>query len=149
MKGIRLFSDGFTPARETTLAGVSLRVLAMDDLEPDYAAVTESGDALHDLFYAGDRWPDGLSKRDNLMDLAWHEKEFKRGTSFAWGLWRPDGDRYLGSAYVYPDAEQRAAAHAVHWIRTGEDDPALRSAFRSAWEDWVRGWPLASVRFSP
>lgn len=149
MKAIPLVEGGFAPPRETTLAGVRLRVLGVDDLAPDYAAVMESGAALHDLFHIGDRWPDGLSERDNLVDLAWHEKEFKRGSSYAWGLWREDADRYLGSAYVYPDAERRAAAHAVHWIRAGENDPALRRDFKAAWEAWVGGWPLASVRFSP
>lgn len=155
MKAIPLTLAGYAPPERHHLAGVEMRVLGIDDLEPDYAAVMESGAALHDLFHLGDLWPDGLTKRGNLIDLAWHEKEFARGSSYAWGLWRPaaegagDAPRYLGSAYVYPDAEARAAAHAVHWIRSGERDPALRAAFKTAWEGWVTGWPLASVRFSP
>lgn len=149
MKGLRFLPETFEPPCVIDLAGVRLSVLGVDDLEPDYEAVMESGAALHDLFHEGDRWPDGLSKHANMIDLAWHQKEFARGSSFAWGLWRADRSRYLGSAYVYPDAERRAVAHAVHWIRSGEDDPALRAAFQRAWEEWVRSWPLASVRFSP
>lgn len=152
MKGVPFIPSGFTPPRRVSLAGLRLSVLGIDDLEPDYEAVMESGAGLYDLFHLGDRWPDGLTKRGNLIDLAWHEKEFARRTSFAWGLWRDDPDgaaRYLGSAYVYPDAEARATAHAVHWIRSGEDAPALRVAFKTAWQDWVRAWPIASVRFSP
>lgn len=157
MKAVRFLPPDFHPQEELTLAGVELSVLGIDDLKPDYAAVMESAAALTNLFHEGDNWPLGLTERANLIDLAWHEKEFARGGSYAWGLRRPAAatgygqgpPRYLGSAYVYPDPDGVAVAHAVHWIRAGEDDPVLCANFKTAWEQWVRGWPMDSVRFSP
>lgn len=149
MRGARLLPEGSDLPREHRLGAVELSILTIDDLVPDFEAVIESGGDLHDLFHPGDRWPDGLTIRDDLIDLAWHQKEFDRGTSFAWGLWRPGRERYLGSAYVFPDVDGGTHAHAVHWIRSGENDPALRVAFARDWEAWVRSWPLPSVRFSP
>ena len=149
MKYLSLVPDSFFPPREIDLAGVRLSVLTIDDVVQDYEAVIESGGALHGLFSADDRWPDGLTLRDNIIDLGWHEKEFKRRSSFAWGLWQPDRSRYLGTAYVLPDPTREADAHAVHWIRKSEYDPKLRSVFKSEWEIWVREWPIGSFRFSP
>lgn len=149
MRGRRFVPETFSPPRRLQLAGVDLRVLGVDDLHPDYEAVMESGAALNDLFHPGDQWPNGLTLRANMIDLAWHEKEFARRSSFAWGLWRAQTTRYLGSAYVYPDPDSETGAHAVHWIRVGETDAALRPAFKLAWEAYVRSWPLPAVRFSP
>jgi hypothetical protein len=149
LRAISFIPDDFEPPRELELGDVHLSVLCLDDLDPDYEAVMETGSALHGLFHEGHRWPDGLTRRDDLIDLAWHEKEFERRSSFAWGLWRFDSNRYLGSAYVYPDPGRRATAHAVHWIRSGETDRDLRSRFKAEWEAWVRSWPIPSVRFSP
>lgn len=146
MRGTRLFELGAEPPRDLGLGPVRLRLLGLDDLDPDFAAVMESEAALQGLFDPGDTWPTGLTLRQNTLDLAWHEKEFQRGTSFAWGIW---GQGYLGSAYLYPDPTGRAVAHAVHWVRSGVTDPGLRAAIAAAWGDWVRGLPLASVRVGP
>ncbi|MEL6279397.1 MAG: GNAT family N-acetyltransferase [Pseudomonadota bacterium] len=126
-----------------------MSVLTIDDVVADYEAVVESGPALNGLFAPNDRWPDGLTLRDNIVDLGWHEKEFERRSSFAWGLWRRDRSRYLGTAYVLPNPTGITDAHAVHWFRQGENDPILRSKFKFAWEEWVRQWPIGSIRFSP
>lgn len=149
MKGLTFIPDDFDPPRSLTIAGVEMAVLTLDDVAIDYEAVMESVDALPGLFAPDDTWPRGLTFRQNIIDLAWHEKEFQRRTSFAWGLWRPGRERYLGTAYVYPDPAGASTAHAVHWIRAGEDDDALRRDFRAAWEAWIGAWPMASARFSP
>lgn len=147
MDAVRLTPPDFEPPAETELGGLFLRVLGVDDLVPDFEAVSESVETLPGLFSPADTWPQGLTIRQNLLDLAWHEKEFQRGSSYSWGLWAAAGGRYLGSAYVYPDPTGAAAAHAPHWIRAGEPDRARRDRFDAAWRAWVSGWPLASVRF--
>lgn len=137
----------FSIPRQAELAGVALRPLGLNDLIPDLEAVLESRDRLIGLFSPVDPWPDGLTLHQDAVDLGWHEKEFQRRTSFAWGLWR--GGNYIGSAYLYPDPTGDTEAFAVHWIRTGAATAELTTAFAAAWRDWVTTrWPFARVAFA-
>ncbi|GAB7336608.1 hypothetical protein MBLNU13_g10306t2 [Cladosporium sp. NU13] len=50
----------------------------------------------------GGKWPSQtLTEADNLLDLAWHEREQKTGTSFAYVV-RDDQGTYLGCFYLKP-----------------------------------------------
>ena len=155
MQGQALFHNGFRPPREWRLSSVVLSPLGIDDLAPDYEAVVESAEALRGLFAADDPWPEGLTERADLIDLAWHEREFLRGTSYAWGLREATPSKpnaaasYLGSAYLYRDPTGVADIHAVHWFRRSFADAAVRVGFRAEWEAWSRALPgVGSVRFS-
>ena len=44
----------------------------------------------------GDTWPDGLTLEVNLIDLAWHQREFTIGHSFAYTVMNDDESRCLG-----------------------------------------------------
>lgn len=137
----------FALPAEAELAGVALKPLGLNDLIPDFEAVVESRDRLIGLFSPDDPWPDGLTLHQDAVDLGWHEKEFQRRTSFAWGLWR--GGDYLGSAYLYPDPTCDNDAFAVHWIRTGAATDDIVPAFAVAWRTWVNEhWPFARVAFA-
>lgn len=143
-----LFTPPYRPAERFTLGAVALAPLGLDDLAEDFEAVMESAAALKGLFAAEDPWPEGLTERADLIDLAWHQREFAAGSSFAWGLRRAENGRYLGSSYVYADPTKAADMHAVHWIRASESDPALRQAFAADWRAWANALPAASIRFS-
>lgn len=142
-----LVPPDFVVPAEVMLAGIALRPLGLNDLMPDFQAVVESTDRLVGLFSPDDPWPRGLTLHQDAVDLGWHEKEFQRRTSFAWGLWR--GTDYLGSAYLYPDPGGDHGALAVHWIRTGAAEPSLTADFARAWRAWVReSWPFERVAFA-
>ncbi|MBH0238700.1 hypothetical protein [Methylobrevis albus] len=134
---------GFEAPRALVLGGIRLAVLGLADLEPDFAAVTESEAELLGLF--GGDWPRGLTRHDDAVDLGWHEREFRIATSFAWSLWA--GDAYVGSAYIYRDPDAPGAACAAHWFRTGFADAVARDGFRAAWRAFVAGWPFERVTF--
>ena len=103
--------------------------LSPECLEEDFEAVMSSASVLKGLF--GNEWPEGLTKEDNQIDLAWHEREFTLGRSFSWivrGNHNQDaGDRkagnqdtsssYLGCAYLFPEQGRRGTAKVVTWIR--------------------------------
>ena len=57
------------------LGDVTLRALTVADLERDFSAVMESA-ADTKAANPGSNWPDGLTKEKNLIDLAWHQREF-------------------------------------------------------------------------
>lgn len=70
-------------------------------VELDYAAVMASREQLQGLFGAGDAWPPAdLTQADDEADLAWHEREFVQGASFAYSLLSTDRQRCLGCLYL-------------------------------------------------
>ena len=50
----------------------------------------------------GGTWPDGLTLVVNLIDLAWHQREFTIGYSFAYTVMNDDESRCLGCGYINP-----------------------------------------------
>ncbi|MEM6487815.1 MAG: hypothetical protein AAF677_06005 [Pseudomonadota bacterium] len=134
------FRDWEIP-RRARLNGFLLTALGVDDLDEDYAAVVESTALIAGVM--GDDWPQGLTRAQNLIDIAWHQKEFDKGRSFAWVI-RDGGvgaaPAYWGCAYVSPTWE-RGQARTVFWFRTGHE--ARGQTFRTAWDAWLAGpvWP--------
>lgn len=59
-------------------------------------------------------WPRNLDFHNNLIDLAWHEREFTNGTSLAYVL-RNQERSYLGCLYVYP-IEPGVSAYMLFWV---------------------------------
>lgn len=138
-----LFKGRSIPAVHA-LGDVTLRALSVDDLERDFGAVMESAADIK-AANPGSSWPDGLTKDKNLIDLAWHQREFEARRSFAWVIEDCDGT-YLGCLYVYPSIVGETAADVAWWWRTGKARP--EQGFRQALEAWLSGepWPRLSYR---
>lgn len=128
------------------LGGVTLRALSVHDLERDFSAVMESAADIK-AANPGSSWPDGLTMEKNLIDLAWHQREFEARRSFAWVI-EDAGGSYLGCLYVYPSIAGEHAADVVWWWRSGTtvDKPG----FRELLEEWLAGdpWPPLTYRLS-
>ncbi len=124
-----------------------LRAASVDELERDYAAVMESA---ADIKAANPAlaWPEGLTLEENLIDLAWHQREFQARRSFAWIIEDPDG-QYLGCLYVYPSISGEDSADVHWWWRTGSS--ANRERFRELLHAWLSGadWPRLEYRLQP
>ena len=135
--------EGRTIPAEATLGAYRLTLLGVDVVEEDYAVVMESAAELEGFF--GDRWPRGLTLEENRIDLAWHQREFDQGRSFAWVVRDPargaPPGRYLGCAYVFPGWAPDAPMTLFWWLRTGEEGHA--AALDAALRDWLAGpdWP--------
>ena len=138
-----LFKGRSIPAVHV-LGDVTLRALSVDDLDRDFSAVMESAADIKTA-NPGSSWPDGLTREKNLIDLAWHQREFEARRSFAWVI-EDDGGEYLGCLYVYPSIAGESAADVVWWWRTGKSRP--EQGFRQALEQWLAGepWPRLSYR---
>lgn len=133
-----LFKDRSIPARHT-LGEFTLKALSISDLERDFGAVMESATEIK-AAHPGSSWPDGLTKEKNLIDLAWHQREFEARRSFAWVIENSDGE-YLGCLYVYPSISGEKSADVVWWWRTGTAVSTV--SFRSYLLEWLSGsdWP--------
>jgi hypothetical protein len=134
---------GRTIPADAALGPCRLTLLGVDVVEEDYAVVMESAAELEGFF--GDAWPRGLTLEENRIDLAWHQREFEHGRSFAWVVRDPARGlapgRYIGCAYVFPPFAERAPMAVFWWLRTGE--AAHAPAFGVAFAAWLAGppWP--------
>jgi len=121
------------------LGEFTLRALSIHDLERDFLAVMESA---ADIKAANPRssWPDGLTKEKNLIDLAWHQREFAARRSFAWVIEDAEG-AYLGCLYVYPSITGEKSAEVAWWWRTNA--VVAKPSFREHLRAWLLGddWP--------
>lgn len=122
----------------------TLRALNVGDLDRDFVAVMESAADIK-AANPGSSWPDGLTRERNLIDLAWHQREFEARRSFAWVIENGDG-MYLGCLYVYPSIAGEQAADVAWWWRTGAVIDAR--AFRERLLEWLSGpdWPRLDYR---
>lgn len=137
------FAKSSIPA-EHALGAVRLKVLSVEDNDRDFRAIMDSADEIKAANPAL-TWPDGLTPEKNLIDLAWHQTEFRRRRSFAWVMEAEDG-AYLGCLYVYPELGGMERADVYWWWRTGVS--VDRGAFREDLTRWLAGepWPRLDYR---
>src|SRR5689334_19468306 len=80
-----------------------LRPLTIHDVVKDYDAVMTSREHLWELFGERWGWPAAtLTLEQDLIDLAWHQKEGQLKRSFAFAVLSPDESRVVGCVYVDP-----------------------------------------------
>ncbi len=73
--------------------------LTRADLDADLEGVNSSLEIIRET--RGGSWPSGqISREDDLLDLAWHEREFNSGDSYAYVIYT-NNDVYLGCFYLY------------------------------------------------
>jgi hypothetical protein len=126
------------------LGEVTLRALSVDDLDRDFKAVMDSAAEIK-AANPTSSWPEGLTRERNLIDLAWHQREFEARRSFAWVIESADG-AYLGCLYVYPSIAGETAADVAWWWRTGA--VVSRKSFRVLLQKWLADdpWPPLEYR---
>ncbi|MEO1089367.1 MAG: GNAT family N-acetyltransferase [Pseudomonadota bacterium] len=143
-----LLPDGVVPPLVLEGAGFRLRPLTIHDLVRDYDAVMSSVDRLRGAMDPSSAWPVGLTLEDDLIDLAWHQREFTLGHSFAYSVVSPDEVRCLGCAYVYPSDRWGFDAMAFYWVRASEAATGLDERLGVAFRAWLRDdWPLDTIAF--
>jgi hypothetical protein len=123
-------------------------MLTVHDLVKDYDAVCSSADQLQARFGPG--WPAGLTLEQNLIDLAWHQKEFQRRTSFAYTVLTPDESRVLGCVYIEPTARPGYDAEVRYWMRPEQVVSGLERNLGHNLRSWLEDcWPFANPAFIP
>jgi hypothetical protein len=91
--------EGFNAPRILEYEDIIAKPLSRKDLIADMAAVNSSLDLIRET--RGGSWPsEAVSEEFDLLDLAWHEKEFRDGDSFAYVIYTNAG-AYVGCFYLY------------------------------------------------
>ena len=140
MKPHPAFAGRDIPRRER-LGPFLLRILGVDDLDEDMAAIKESEASL--VGVSDGDWPLGLTREADLIDLAWHQREFEAQRSFAWVIADAETDAYLGCAYIYPEWDAEGPLQAWWWFRDGARSRGDLAAFEGLFKAWLDGppWP--------
>ena len=132
----------FVVPRELSTANFRLRMLSVDDAEKDFEAVTSSAARLSKI-WPDSGWPAGLTLRQNLIDLGWHEKEFQNRTSFAYTMVAPDESQVLGCVYFYPTDKAEYDAEVFLWVRDNEEANELDEELFEVLQRWLASdWPF-------
>ena len=139
------FAPPFQPPRVVEGDGFSLRPLTVRDAVQDFAAVMGSREALWALFGEGWHWPpENLSLEADLVDLAWHQKEFELGTSFAWTVAARHESRLLGCAYLFPARLPGWEADAFFWV-TSDVRQRLEAPVEAAFRTLLAAFQLQGI----
>lgn len=92
--------ENFSAPKKLTFENLVAKPLSREDLKPDLEAVNDSRELIRKT--RGISWPEGeISEDEDLLDLAWHEREFKHNDSFAYVVYDANG-QYVGCFYLYP-----------------------------------------------
>ena len=113
-----------------------LRMLTVDDVDKDYAAVMSSVDHLRNV-WPGSGWPNGLTIEDNLIDLGWHHREFTNRTSFAYTMVTLDESEVIGCVYVNPTRKRGYDAEVYLWVRQSELASGLDERLFDTVVEWL------------
>ena len=132
----------FDVPSELVTANFTLRMLSVDDVEKDFEAVVSSAARLSQV-WPDSGWPAGLTLRQNLIDLGWHEKEFQNRSSFAYTMVAPDESQVLGCVYFYPTDKAEYDVEVFLWVRENEVAAALDEELFEVVQQWVTSdWPF-------
>jgi hypothetical protein len=99
VKKLRL-PDGRPAPVRLTYDDVVAEAISRAHLRDDVAGINASLDLISRT--RGGGWPTGpVTEEENLVDIVWHECEFRDGKSLTYVLYDA-GDEYLGCCYLYP-----------------------------------------------
>jgi hypothetical protein len=124
-----------------------VRPITIHDAVRDYDAVMSSRERLWQLFGEAWGWPTAdLTLEQDLIELAWHQKEGELRRSFNFAVVSPDERRLLGCVYVDPPTADGYDAEVFYWIRT--DELPLEEELGAAARAWIeREWPFRRVAY--
>jgi hypothetical protein len=115
-----------------------LRALSIHDVVKDYDAVMTSQEHLWRRFGEVWGWPQkDLSFEQDLVDLAWHQKEFELKNSFAYTVINLDQSKVLGCVYLYPSRTDDIDADVWFWARESEHQFNLEQDIKVFLMGWL------------
>lgn len=124
-----------------------VRPLTIHDVVKDYDAVMSSRAELVGLFPGSD-WPrDDLSLEQDLIDLAWHQKEFQIGSSYTYTVVALDESRVLGCIYLFPPSDPGLQVDVTFWVRSDLLASDLKAHLYDRLRAWLKtGWGLDRLK---
>ena len=120
-----------------------LRLITIDDADLDYETVKNSVDT------HGQPNPSAVDKKQDLIDLGYHQKEWQKRASFTYIVTNLTGDKSLGCVYIYPCDDKTFAAEVVQWVTKAAFDQGLEPILFETVKQWLKStWPFKKVYFA-
>jgi hypothetical protein len=153
VKKLELPADFVAPTA-LSFADLTARPLTRHDLAADLAAVNSSVDIIHQT--RGGSWPEGQLTEDfDLLDLMWHEREFREATSLAYVVYDVER-RYIGCFYLNPmghSAELTAELDSYDvdvnwWVTADAYAQGYYEKLYAAVQSWLAAdFPFTAIHF--
>ena len=127
-----------------------LRMLKVSDVVKDYDAVMSSVKHLQTTkpFGPNQKWPNGLTIEQNLIDLGWHQKEFQLRKSFAYTVMNLEESKCLGCIYIEPSSNPIYETMVFLWVRQDELKNGLDQHLFESVKKWTsEKWPFKTIAF--
>jgi hypothetical protein len=151
-KNMELVPESFVVPENLELQNFRIRKLAFTDVELDYKAVMSSVEIIRKT--RGGDWPTSeLTFEDDQIDLAWHQREFERRTSFAYTVMSLDEKECLGCLYLSPSGSRSemtkdADVDVSFWVTQTAYDNGLYAVLFSTIKQWLATWPFRKIAYS-
>lgn len=146
-------SDNFDIPTELVFGDLAATPLHREDVDEDLEAVNSSLEIIRRT--RGGGWPSEKLSRDfNLLDLAWHEREFRDRSSFAYAI-RLKGE-YVGCFYIYAIGERKELSEETDqydadfswWVTQEAFDNGVYEKVFCALKEWHGSFPFKNILFS-
>ncbi len=153
---IRKFNlpDGFEAPVSLEFQDLIAKPLNRKDVQLDMEAVNSSLEIIRKT--RGGSWPaEAVTEEFNFLDLAWHEREFRDGDSFAYAV-RYTSGKYIGCFYLYPmglrtELTEELLEHDVDaswWVTAEGYEQGYYQKLFSALQQWLKDFPFSNVYYS-
>ncbi len=148
------FPSDFKAPQELEYEDLKARTLTRKDLAADMEGVNSSLEIIRKT--RGGSWPSEPVAEDfDLLDLAWHEREFRDGTSFAYVVYNEDG-KYIGCVYLYPMGERTELAEDLleyevdvsWWVTSRAHENGYYEKIYNAIQEWMKQFPFDKIYYS-
>jgi hypothetical protein len=137
------------PLRLNLPTGQHLRPIRAIDVDLDLPAVMGSRERLWSTYGEAWGWPPvGMTREQDLEDLAHHEAEIDAHESFNYALFDAEESELLGCVYIDPPSKVGADAEISWWVVDRLVGSDVESALNSVVPQWISAdWPLHHPRY--
>jgi hypothetical protein len=145
--------QGFQVPERLDTPDFIIRKLCFSDANLDYEAVMSSIDIIKET--RGGDWPSSdLTYTEDQIDLAWHQREFEHGSSFAYTVMSTDEKECLGCLYLYPpgyrsESSKDADVDVSFWVTQKAYDQGLYPRLYKVLDEWLKTtWPFKKIAYT-
>ena len=145
---------GFEPPLKLSYQDIVAWPLTRNDLKEDMEAVNSSLDTIRKT--RGGVWPEeAVTEEFDLLDLAWHEREFRDKDSFAYVVYTDKGE-YVGCFYLYPMGHRTQLTEELleydidvsWWVTESFYEKGYYEKLYLALKDWLVKFPTKKIYYS-
>jgi hypothetical protein len=145
----RWLPPGWNHPLRLEVGAYHLRPIREGDLDLDYRAVMGSRARLFEIFGPAWGWPPAdMTREQDRVDLARHEREIAAHESFNYALFDAGETALSGCVYIDPPFKVGADADVCWWVVDALVGSPVEAMLERAVPAWLAAdWPLERVRY--